>query len=234
MIRPHLESLLNLLQNTPGPKFINTYKPIYAGDALAYEPEIQALRALPDVEWSNWAAGYGLDLDPETLLIEFGTNEPSDAVLRIACAEVNLSDPVPLDFSHTDVHEHDGVRIEGVRVYADKRVQAQYEQMVEMSQYQMSNRTRPVRNASLVLIYSCQPCKWLDNRVQWITPDMLGGNLRELEIAAPLTEFQREKSEKQALAIELAKEGLSNAQIANQLGYKSQSSIANLLQGIEL
>ena len=147
---------------------------------------------------------------------------------------MHLTDAEPLSFVHRNYHEHDGVRIEGIRTYTDERVQRVYEQLTEMSQYQMANRTRPVRNPSLVLIYSSHPCKWLDGRVQWVTPDMLGGNLRELEVEEPITEFQREKSEKQSLAIELAKEGMTNADIAVQLGYKSASSITNLLKGLNL
>ena len=233
-IRPHLENLLSILENTPGKKFVNTYKPIYDGDVLAEDPIIELLRAVPGVRWSNWAAGFGLDIDPETVLIEFGTNEPSEYMLKDACAEVYLSDPEPLSFASVNFHEYDGVRIEGIRTYSDERVQRVYEQITEMSQYQMANRTRPVRNASTVLIYSSHPCKWLDGRVQWVVPEMLGGNLRELEIEEPKTEFRREREEKQGLVIELAKEGLSNSDIATQLGYKSQSSVANLLKGIEL
>ena len=232
--RPHFENLLNILQNTPGPKWVNTYKPIYDGSELEHEPIIQKLRLLPDVEWSNWAAGFGLDLDPETVVIEFGTNEPSEQMLKEACSEIYFSSDVPLDFSFTDGNENNGIHIAGVRTYNDSRVQAQYEQMVSLAQYQMANRTRPVRNASLVLIYSCHPCEWLDNRVEWVMPSMLGGNLREFEIPEPETQFQREKSEKKALAIELAREGVSNKEIAVQLGYKSESSITNLLKGIDL
>ena len=233
-IRPHLENLLNILDNTPGDKFVNTYKPIYDDDIFDDDPLVSELRGLPNVNWSNWSAGYGLDLPPETALIEFGTNEPSEQVLKASCAEVYFSDANSLSFEYDFFHEHDGIRIEGIRTYKDKRVQAQYEQMTEMSQYQMANRTRPVRNPSLVLIYSSHPCKWLDGRVQWITPDMLGGNLRELKVSEPITAFQRERDEKKSLAVELAKEGLSNKEISVQLGFKSQSSVANLLKGIEL
>ena len=231
---PHFENLLNILQNTPGPKWVNTYKPIYEGDELAHEPVIMKLRLLSDVQWSNWAAGFGLDLDPETVVIEFGTNEPSEQMLKETCSEIYFSSETPLDFSFSDGSENNGIHIAGVRTYTDARVQAQYEQMVSLAQYQMANRTRPVRNASLVLIYSCHPCEWLDNRVEWVMPSMLGGNLREFEIPEPETQFQREKSEKKSLAIELAKEGIPNKDIAIQLGYKSESSITNLLKGVDL
>ena len=154
--------------------------------------------------------------------------------MKQSCAEVYMSDSIPLDFSCVDFHEHDGIRIDGIRTYSDSRVQTQYEQMTSLAQYQMANRTRPVRNASVVLIYSSHPCKWLDGRVQWITPDLLGGNLRELVIEEPQSQFQRERDEKTELAIELAKEGISNTQIATQLGYKSVSSVANLLKGLNL
>ena len=145
-----------------------------------------------------------------------------------------MSDTEPLSYDFVDYHEHDGVRTEGVRTYTDKRVQAQYEQMVSLAQYQMANRTRPVRNPSIVLIYSSHPCKWLDGRVQWILPTMLGGNLRELEITDEKSEFQQEREKKKILAIELAKEGMVNQEIAKQLGYKSEKSIRELLKGIEL
>ena len=46
-IYPHLENLLNLLLNTPGQKFINTYKAIYDSDALEDDPLIKELRDLP-------------------------------------------------------------------------------------------------------------------------------------------------------------------------------------------
>ena len=233
-ILPHLQNLLGILRNTPGPKFVNTYKAIYDGHELEGEPIINELLSVPDVVWSNWAAGYGLDLEPDTLVIEFGTNEPSEELLRQSCQEIYMSDSEPLSYECLDYHEADGIRIDGVRSYVDKRVQAQYEQMTSLAQYQMANRTRPVRNASLVLIYSSHPCEWLDPRVQWITPDILGGNLRELVIAEPETKFQREKHEKQALAIELAREGMTNREIATQLGYKSPASVHNLLKGLEL
>ena len=233
-IRPHLENLLRILQNTPGEKLVNTYKAIYDGDELKDDELIQALRAEPNIIWSNWAAGYGLDLDDDTTIIEFGTNEPSADILTAACAEIYMGDPIPLDFSFDEGHEHDGVRIEGVRTYKDSRVQRQYEQMASSAQYQMANRTRPVRNPSRVLIYSSHPCPELDSRVQWVTPDMLGGNLQTFAVAEPKTAFQRERDEKKALAIELAREGLSNKEIAKQLGYQSQSSVANLLKGVDL
>ena len=232
--RPHFENLLNILQNTPGPKWVNTYKPIYEGDELAHEPVIAKLRLMVDVQWSNWAAGFGLDLDPETVVIEFGTNEPSEQMLKEACSEIYFASDTPLDFSFSDGFENNGIHIGGVRTYTDPRVQAQYEQMVSLAQYQMANRTRPVRNASLVLIYSCHPCEWLDSRVEWVMPSMLGGNLRAFEIPEPETQFQREKAEKKALAIELAREGMPNKDIAVQLGYKSESSITNLLKGVDL
>ena len=76
-IRPHLETLLMTLENTPGKKYVNTYKPIYTGTELADDGLIELLRAVPNVQWSNWQAGYGIDLDPKTVMIEFGTNEPS-------------------------------------------------------------------------------------------------------------------------------------------------------------
>ena len=233
-IRPHLENLLQTLQNTPGEKFVNTYKVIYEGDELADDPLIQELRLLEDVQWSNWAAGYGLDLPPETIMIEFGTNEPSELMLKNACSELYMSDDVPLSYEFENFHEHDGIRIEKIRTYKDERVQKVYEQITEMSQYQMANRTRPVRNPSIVLIYSSHPCKWLDGRVQWITPSMLGGDLRRLQVDEPKSDFQSKKSEKQRLAYELAKEGLTNTEIAVQLGYKSKISVWNLLKEFEV
>ena len=235
-IRPHLQCLLDILTHTTGHKFVNTYKAIYEGSELEDDPLIELLRACPGVTWSNWAAGFGLDLEPDTIMIEFGTNEPSETVLKQACSEVYLGDSEPLDFTYQNYHEHDGIRIEGIRTYTDRRVQAQYEQMVELSQYQMANRTRPVRNASLVLIYSSHPCKWLDGRVQWITPNMLTANLRELKVEADKkkSDFQIESAEKLSLAIELAKEGLNNKAIAAQLGYNSASSVTNLLGGLDL
>ena len=71
-IRPHLENLRSILWNTPGKKFVNTYKAIYEGDELADDPLIESLRACESVTWSNWAAGYGLDIQADTTMIEFG------------------------------------------------------------------------------------------------------------------------------------------------------------------
>ena len=234
-IRPHLENLLSILNNTPGKKYVNTYKAIYDGEVLADDGLIELLRNVPNTTWSNWQSGYGMDLDPSTVLIEFGTNEPSAEQLKMACSQIYMMDTEPLSYDFVDYHEHDGIRVEGVRTYIDKRVQDQYEQMVSLAQYQMANRTRPIRNPSVVLIYSSHPCKWLDTRVQWVLPQMLGSNLRDLDVSyEEKSDFQKSKELKKELIIELAKEGLSNIEIATQLNYKSEKSIRNLLRELEL
>ena len=234
-IRPHLETLLGILMNTPGKKFVNTYKAIYEGHELEDDVLIELIRNAPNTEFSNWAAGFGIDLDPNTVMIEFGTNEPSLDVLKNACNQVYMTDKEPLSYEYTNTYKSNGIEIDGVRTYTDKRVQAQYEQMTSLAQYQMANRTRPVRNPSLVLIYSSHPCKHLDNRVQWILPNMLGGNLRKLDLEFEnKSDFQKEKMQKKEIAIELAKEGYRNEDIASQLGYKSEKSVRDLLKGLQL
>lgn len=234
-IRPHLETLLGILMNTPGKKFVNTYKAIYEGHELEDDALIELIRNAPNTQFSNWAAGFGIDLDSSTVMVEFGTNEPSLDVLKNACNQVYMTDKVPLSYEYTNTYKHNGIEIEGVRTYIDERVQAQYEQMTSLAQYQMANRTRPVRNPSTVLIYSSHPCRYLDNRVQWILPNMLGGDLRKLDIGYEnMSDFQKDKEQKKEIAVSLAKEGYRNADIATQLGYKSEKSVRDLLKGLEL
>lgn len=204
-IRPHLRRILDILRETPGRKHVNTYKIIYEGDELEDDQLIGELRNLPDVSWSNWKSSYGLNL-VGIPIIEFGTNEPSLAILKAECMKIYQMDTTPLDFRYTKHFRTATHEYAGMRTYEDKRVQVQYEQMVSMAQYQIANRNRPIRYGTRTIIYSCQPCPLLDDRVIWVSPAQLKGNLLELDIVDPDMKI-----------VELFKEGWSNTEIAQKL-----------------
>ena len=205
-IRPHLKRILSILQATPGAKHVNTYKPIYDGKALQEDELIQELRVLKDTTWSNWKSSYGRDLGG-VALIEFGTNELSTEVLKTECQKIYQADSIPLDFSFTRTYKSDTHEYANVRTYNDSRVQEQYEQMVSMAQYQVVNRNRPVRNPARTIVYSNHPCPLIDDRVIWVEPHQLKGNLLTLEIKGDYGRI-----------LELAKEGMTNTEIAKIIG----------------